>query len=271
MAEFRSSPSRSGQLRGDTAPSPPPGRAAVYSILGANLGIFGLWQLATRPNAPRPRLYEALRKHAQCSMLNLRQGRLHMLLVSSMSHRYPGHLAINAYGLAVFGNLAAERLSAPEVAAVVAGCGVASSLAHLVCHPYNAVFGASGALMGLVVVGASLQPERNFQMILPVPGLKLSMLQVADLALIVNLAGFVAGRGRLATVAWAAHLGGTAAGFAVSVAGGWLGDSRFGNLLTLHSERFESDWERTAESAEAGIFKLADLLVGRDEPRRRSE
>eukprot|EP00413_Alexandrium_margalefii_P018984 CAMPEP_0204536738 /NCGR_PEP_ID=MMETSP0661-20131031/14693_1 /ASSEMBLY_ACC=CAM_ASM_000606 /TAXON_ID=109239 /ORGANISM="Alexandrium margalefi, Strain AMGDE01CS-322" /LENGTH=179 /DNA_ID=CAMNT_0051543275 /DNA_START=119 /DNA_END=658 /DNA_ORIENTATION=- len=177
-----------------------------------------------------------------------------------MSHQAPLHFVVNAYGLYLFGSLAAETLSPYELGSLVAVCGVGASTCHVLAHPNTAVLGASGALMGVLTAAGLLEPERRFRMLFPLPGLTLSMLQVADLALLANLMGFVLLRRWFGSVAWAAHLGGTAAGLGIACRASWSGDGRFRDCLSIHVERCKEDWLCTAESVEAGVASVERLL-----------
>lgn len=236
------------------------GQPAVLAALGANCGIFALWhlqrrwQLQGRPeHAP---LLQLLNGHALCSLQHLRSGRLHTLLTSSLSHQRFLHFLVNSYGLSVFGAVAAKTLSVAELGGLLALCGTSSSAAHVLCHPGTPVLGASGMLMGLVVVGGSLAPDHRFHMVLPVPGMSLSMLQVADLTCAVNLAGFLARRRYLGSVAWAAHLGGAGAGLLVSVAAAARNDARFADPWAVRVAQTGDDWLRTAISLDEGMDSL---------------
>lgn len=228
----------------------------MIAAVGANVALFALWQLERRGGGPRW-LARALQTHTLCSRAHLRQGRVHTLLTSAVSHQGTLHFAINTYGLCLFGGLAAETLSTPELGVLLAASGAGSSAMHALCHPRNPVLGASGVLMGLVTADGLLEPEKQFHMILPVPGLTLSMLQVSDLAFASNLLGFLLLRRWLGTVAWTAHLGGTAVGLGYSC-GAWCGgDERFGHPVRFHTELCMRDWTRTAESVEVGLAGAA--------------
>lgn len=241
-----------------STPAAPPGRPTVLAALGINALIFALWQLERRKGGPRW-LLSFLNRHTLCSRMHLRRGRIHTLLTSSASHQAPLHFAVNAYGLGLFGGLAAEKLSSQELSMALGVCGAGASMCHVLCHPSNPVLGASGALMGLVTVAGFLEPERRFFMILPVPGLTFSMLQVADLAFAANFIGFFFLRHWLGSVAWAAHLGGTASGLGFAFGAHLHGDKRFADPLHLHSAHCAGDWQCTAESAEAGVARLSDV------------
>ncbi|CAK0871797.1 unnamed protein product, partial [Prorocentrum cordatum] len=211
-------PSRAGPAR--------PGGRALLATLGANAALLGLWQLDRRGHFARS-VSRALRAHALCSREHLRAGRVHTLLTSTASHQSVAHFGINCYGLVVFGGLAAEKLSDSELFGLFATSGVGASLCHALGHPRSAVLGASGALMGVVAADGLLEPSRRFRMLLPVPGLELTMLQVADLVAAANALGLLLLR------AW---------------------------LPAAHAEFCHADWVRTADSLDAGLDELASRL-----------
>lgn len=241
-----------------------PGQPVVLGAVGAHVAVFALWRLARRGGGPSwlPRV---LGGHALCSRAHLERGRVHTLVTSTWSHQGALHFAMNTYGLFVFGSVAAEVLSPRELGVLLASCGTGSSLCHVFCHPRTAVLGASGVLMGLVTADGLLDPERRWYMILPLPGLTLSMLQVADATLVANLTGFLLFRHRFGTVAWAAHLGGTAAGLGFACGAWWRGDPRYANPWRTHWERCAKDWGQTAESVEGAFETIATRLRRRQE------
>lgn len=232
-----------------------PGRHTLWAYLGANSAAFLLWRLDRRRF---PGVAKALHGHGLCSRVHLLHGRFHTLLTSTMSHQKPLHFAVNIYGLALFGGAAAEQLESKELGVLLVTCGVGASGSHALLHPKTPVMGASGVLMGLLTADSLLQPERQYKMLLPIPGLTLTTLQVSDLALVANLFGFLVLRPWLPTCAWAAHLGGTFAGLGFAcISRRCCGDaSRFKDPVRLHVEQTAKDWERTAESMEDGLDRV---------------
>jgi len=236
------------------------------SAIGVNTAIFALWRLDR--SRVLPRLRKQLSAHTICSLERVREGRIHTLLTSTASHQAPVHFCINTYGLFLFGSLAAQGLSSPEMASLLAVSGVGASLTHVLCHPRVPVIGSSGALMGLLTVGSLMEPGHQFLMLLPVPGMTVSMLQLADLAFLTNVLGFFVLRHWLPGVAWAAHLGGTAAGFGFATAFTRCGDSRFHDPWSVHARRCKRDWLHTVNSFEDGCATVVDRLKEWRERRR---
>ncbi|CAE8604403.1 unnamed protein product, partial [Polarella glacialis] len=132
-----------------------PGMPALLGALGANTGVFMLWQLERRRLGPRW-LSRVMHGHALCSLAHLQHLRLHTLLTSSISHQRGVHFFVNSYGLLVFGGLAAEKLSTPELGCLLGACGVGASAAHVLAHSRSPVLGASGVLMGLLAADGLL-------------------------------------------------------------------------------------------------------------------
>lgn len=231
--------------------------SVVLGSVAVNTGIFALWQRSERAGSQA--LGQALFANTVCSVEHLRRFRFHTLLLSACSHQRPVHFAMNTYGLFLFGNVAAAGLTPAELGSVLTLSAVVASASHCALHPQSPVLGASGALMGLMTTAAFIEPTRRFQMVFPVPGLELSMLQVADLALAVNLGGFLL-RGRMPRVAWTAHVGGTAAGLGFVLARSAQDDLRFESPWRLHAGQFVSDWERTGDSVDQGLDRSVELL-----------
>lgn len=59
----------------------------IFSIIGTNIAVFGLWRV--------PALQGFLSRHFLLSLENLRHGRIHTLLTSAFSHHSFPHLAFN--------------------------------------------------------------------------------------------------------------------------------------------------------------------------------
>lgn len=229
----------------------------LLGAIGVNTGIFALWQFSDRTG--NRRLGRALFGNTVCSADHLRRNRFHTVLLSAFSHRRPVHFAMNTYGLFLFGNVASSVLTPTELGSLLTLGALGSSTLHCAAHPRIQVLGASGAVMGLLTTAAFIEPDRRFQMVFPIPGMQLSLLQVADLALAVNVAGFLL-RNRMPRVAWTAHVGGTTAGLGFVIGKYVTGDARFENPWQVHTGRFASDWERTADSVEQGMDQVGEML-----------
>jgi len=186
--------------------------------------------------------------HFLCSRAHIQQGRLYTLLTSAFSHQRPLHFFGNILGVYVVGGTVAQALSPGEFAALLLSGSYGSSLAQVLRSAQPAI-GGSGAVMGVLTAGALVVPREKIHIWFPFPGLSLSMLQVADLALIGNLAGFVM-RGLLPAGAWTAHIGGTLGGFAFAGVLATVTTGRVAHPLCLHAKYLEVDWRQTLKGLE---------------------
>ena len=193
--------------------------AALWSLLGANAAVFGLWQCANP---------HWMQKNFTVSELSLQPARLHTLLTSAFSHRDFGHLASNMLGLYFFGGEIVRWMGGRHLLALYATAGLAGSAAHLVywrlrdppsrtkpMWPFQSLhvgappaLGASGAVNGVVLLSALMHPGRiiHLNFLLPVPAALL-----AGLFVLRDFSGLYHGDPGLGH---AAHLGGAAAGAA---------------------------------------------------------
>mmetsp|Transcript_6973 Transcript_6973/g.15897 ORF Transcript_6973/g.15897 Transcript_6973/m.15897 type:complete len:271 (-) Transcript_6973:19-831(-) len=236
----------------------PPARRVVLTTIAANVGVFALWRVGRKGMAP-PWLANVLGRHFMCSYNHLKAGRVHTIFTSTISHHKTSHLILNAYGLFLFGNVAAEVLKPSELGFLMAMSGGTASMAHINVHRSNPVLGASGMLMGLVTACAFLDPKHEFHMMLPFPGLRFTMLQVADFCLVANLLGFFFLKTRF-PIAWAAHLGGTAFGLGYVAGGNLRGDPRLANIWRVHLDNVPEDWRQTAISVDESIDRIRNFL-----------
>ena len=199
----------------------------LCGLLATNAATFSLWMLAPHLGKSS-RAGRLLAGHFLCSRWHLRHGRFHTLVTSCMSHQRPLHFLLNSCALWTIGRVAAEELTVQEQLSLVSVCSVGSSLGHIVFHQ-RPVLGASGLLMGLLSSSSLIQPERRFHVLFVGT---FSMAQLCDVALASNLIGFFL-RAQLSSVAWAAHLGGSAAGFGFGIAARLFGDARFADPVSL--------------------------------------
>lgn len=79
------------------------GDTVLYSLIGLNVGVYALWQLAPDPSFAR--------RHFVVSAAALADGRLHTLLTSAFSHRDGAtHLLVNMVSLFFFGRAVGRAL-----------------------------------------------------------------------------------------------------------------------------------------------------------------
>ena len=181
----------------------------VYSILGVNIAIFGLWQ--------SPKLWPFLQKY-----MLLQKGQLvnrWSLIASAFSHQEFWHLGMNMLALYSFGTTLATMLGSANFFSLYMNSAIAGSLFSLWYPVLAKLFtigpslGASSALFGVFGCFSYLIPNAKILLfIFPIPG----GAWIAFLASVVwNAAGCVL---RWGSFDYAAHLGGSAIG----VLYGWL-------------------------------------------------
>ena len=136
------------------------------------------------------------------------------------------HLIGNLWYLWIFGDNVEDRLGHGRFVLFYLVCGVAAALAQVSFYPDSMVpmVGASGAIAGVMGAYLYLYPRANVVSLVPI----LMFLQVLVIPAPVFLGlwfllqlwqgTFAVGAGEAAGVAWWAHIGGFAAGFA----GAWL-------------------------------------------------
>jgi membrane associated rhomboid family serine protease len=136
------------------------------------------------------------------------------------------HLAGNLWFLWIFGDNVEDRLGHLGYLLFYLGSGILASLSHYWMYPASVVptIGASGAVAGVMGAYLYLYPRANVVSLVPI----LMFLQVLVIPAPVFLGlwfllqlwqgTFAMGAGEAAGVAWWAHIGGFAVGFAVA----WL-------------------------------------------------
>ena len=200
---------------------------SIWCLIAANTATFSLWNIARiAERQGRFHSWQGLGRllagHFLCSRWHLKQKRFHTLVTSCISHQRPFHFLLNSCALWTVGRVASEELTTPEMLSLCAVCSIGSSVGHVLCHR-RPVLGASGLLMGLLSSSSLIQPERRFQVFFLGP---FSLIQLSDIALASNFLGFLL-RAHIPSVAWAAHLGGAAAGFGFGITAYLWGDTRF--------------------------------------------
>ena len=133
-------------------------------------------------------------------------GREPWTLVTSMFlHGSLLHLGSNLFSLFIFGLVAESLIGTRRFILVYVASGLVASVASLFF--YDASLGASGAIFGIIGFLAIVRPR----LIVPAFGVPLPILAAAALWIVLSFAGlFSPGE-----IAYAAHLGGMAAGAAI--------------------------------------------------------
>jgi hypothetical protein len=125
------------------------------------------------------------------------------------------HLALNMYTLYLFGPRIERTWSAGEFARYYILCGLGGWFAQLLFARNAILFGASAAVLGVMLAYAMRWPDDEIYLFGVMPlRVKWTVAMLAAVILIAGMAGTeVAGTDRLTGVAYLAHLGGLAAGW----------------------------------------------------------
>ena len=178
-------------------------KAFVYSLLGINLAVYGLWQL--------PRSWTFMQKY-----MLLQKSRIPSnwsIIGSAFSHQEFWHLGMNMLALWSFGTSIASMLGTANFFSLYMNSAIAGSLFSL-WYPRIArlaligpSLGASGALFGVLGCFSYLVPQAQILLfVFPIPG----GAWIAFLGSVAwNAAGCVL---RWGSFDYAAHLGGSAIG-----------------------------------------------------------
>ncbi|MCZ7646283.1 MAG: rhomboid family intramembrane serine protease [Planctomycetota bacterium] len=130
---------------------------------------------------------------------------VHTLFTSAFSHMEPFHLLFNMWCLWMFGPELEVIYGRRNYLMLYLLCGAAASLAH-VALAANPALGASGAVVGIMIVTAILFPDRQILIFFVIP---MTMRLAAILLIVVEVLGLVR---EPDGIAHGAHLGGAAMG-----------------------------------------------------------
>nr|BAN66001.1 hypothetical protein [Babesia bovis] len=245
--------------------------------------VFGLWTLSDRIS--NPWLSQFLQRHFLASRRSFDMRRWHTLLTSSISHASVFHLFLNCMMFHQLINTFARNMAPPlpsrpsvssidrlfsslsssiegffwpssqtkrrldtvqtsDIMGVMVLSGICSSLGHVALYK-TPVYGASGAISGLLYLLASTFPNSYFQTVFPVPGLQVSILQICQMFVATNVSFLFFGNA-LRNVAWSAHLFGFGAGAVYCYLQQHVFKRRgFRNPVTLSFRTASSQWRRT--------------------------
>ncbi|KAG7529012.1 hypothetical protein FFLO_05835 [Filobasidium floriforme] len=151
----------------------------IYGIIGANVGIFLVWQYAQASwtRFRDPTLYRWMSQNFIVSEANLAAGRLHTLLTCCFSHSNTGHIALNMLGLYFIGPATAGLLGPASFLGLYLGGGIVSSMVSLAWHRMmssnrsksHGSEGASGAIYASLAYYAAMFPQAQFLLFFVVP------------------------------------------------------------------------------------------------------
>lgn len=175
------------------------GRDVLHYLIGINAAVFLLCAVA-------PGLEDAL----VLSGYGLEQGKVYQLLTSMFDHANLMHLIFNMWGLYLFGSIVAGYLSPLQFALLYLVSGLTGNALFLTFNWYGAgLLGASGAVYGIMMACAMLEPDRRFYIIF-LPGLPLKM---STMIVCYTVLEILSEFGGADGVAHLAHLGGFAGGY----------------------------------------------------------
>lgn len=184
--------------------------SVVPKIIMLNLVVFLLWNTVAM-TGPAFMINNFL-----VSWTALTQGRLWTLLTSVFSHNMFWHIFVNMFVLFNFGVIVESHLGSMRFLAFYLIAGMTGSLVHsLVCafilqQPNLMALGASGAVSGVVLLFALLNPTQTIYLfgILPLPAIWAAILFTGiDLLGLINQT-----RGLGSAIGYGAHLGGALIG-----------------------------------------------------------
>ena len=138
---------------------------------------------------------------------------LYQLVTAAFLHASITHILFNMYGLYLFGNLVGPHIGGKKFLALYLISAITGNLAFLLFNygQDSMIVGASGAVFGLMIAAACLEPERRFVMLfLPMFPLKTVTMVVgyAVIEVLLQLSDSNDGISHLA------HLGGLIGGYA---------------------------------------------------------
>ncbi len=186
------------------------GQSVTIQLIVINVVVFVLWQIAMRSTGFERFMGDNFTVSATGV---LREYRIHTLVTSAISQAEPYHGLFNMLFLYWFGSEVESLYGRRDYALLYVIAGAAASLAHVALQsilgqPSIPALGASGAIMGIVVVFACFFPNRRvyFLAIVPITVKWLAIVYVAmDVLGVLNP--------RRDPVAHAAHLGGAVTGY----------------------------------------------------------
>ncbi len=172
------------------------GMSMIWKLIGINVAVLILVRMA-------PALFEEL----ALTSGGIRTFRVYKLITAGFLHAYFWHIFLNMWGLYLFGGLVAPYLSGKRILWLYIVGAVAGNLLFLLFnwHTPYILCGASGAVYGVMMAAAMLEPNRRFFMLfLPMFPLKTSTMVICFTVLeLLQQVGGVGGN-----IAHLAHLGG---------------------------------------------------------------
>lgn len=175
---------------------PNDGKRAIWWMIGINVIMF----LIIAPPGSQPYYSLALK------MADIHNLQLYELVTSMFLHAGFTHILFNMWGVFLFGALVTPHLGAKKFVTLYMISGIVGNLLWILFNwnSSSALVGASGAVFGVMLTAAMMEPNQEFIMLLfPVPiKAKTMAIVYAVLEIIQELSNTQAG------IAHLAHLGG---------------------------------------------------------------
>lgn len=132
-------------------------RSVFWLLVGINVFTFIFLTMAHSPLHYRLALSAAAPLPEQC----------YQLVTAAFMHASITHILFNMYGLYLFGNLVGPHIDGRKFLALYLISAITGNLAYLLLNygEHSMIVGASGAVFGLMIAAACLEPERRFVML----------------------------------------------------------------------------------------------------------
>ncbi|GAB67617.1 serine protease [Plasmodium cynomolgi strain B] len=104
-----------------------------------------------------------------------------------------------------------KKVTDRDIMKVYVLSSIVSTVPYIFLHKGNQLLGASGAVMGLVYILATVKPNEVFVSLFPLPYLKMTSLQLCHLSILTNFVFLFCRRNHF-NIAWLAHLFGLMGG-----------------------------------------------------------
>jgi rhomboid family protein len=170
------------------------GKKAIWWLIGINAVMFIMLDRSSN-------LYASLMLWSD----GIRDLKLYELVTSMFLHANFSHILFNMWGVFLFGSLVAPHLGAKKFVTLYMISGIVGSLLWLLFNwdsPYPVV-GASGAVFGVMLAAAMMEPNQEFIMLLfPVP------IKAKTMVIVYGVIEIVSEMSIQDNIAHLAHLGG---------------------------------------------------------------
>jgi membrane associated rhomboid family serine protease len=222
----------------------------IKGLITGSVVLFGLSRHLNRASSfsikTRFRWNEIMNSHFAFN--GLKPTSLHTWASYSLQHSNLRHLGLNMALMFVLGTqlIEDERVPARDLGIITLSSAVSAAAAEAVSLTKPLV-GASGIVMGYLGTLSCLEPSKTWLMILPIPGVPITTIQLAQVT-VASHVGLLAYKGLFSpfSVAVRGHLAGLFAGYV-------LGEFFYSS--SSHSEvNTRQHWQRTLTSAELAVY-----------------